>query len=112
MWWDEGALPKKVTRRIQSADVVLVSAASAWEIAIKAALGKIAVDGSFEDAVADYGFRELPVLFRHAELVQKLPPLHRDPFDRMLVAQALVEGLTLVTRDEQVAAYAAPTAWE
>jgi PIN domain nuclease of toxin-antitoxin system len=112
LWWDEGTLPKKVIRRIQAAEAVLVSAASAWEIAIKAGLGKITVGGAFGDAVADYGFRELPVRFNHAELVRMLPPLHRDPFDRMLVAQALVEGLTLVTGDEQVAAYAVPTVWE
>jgi PIN domain nuclease of toxin-antitoxin system len=112
LWWDEGELPSKVSRRIRSAEAVLVSAASAWEVGIKAALGKIVVNGSFAEAVADYGFTELPIRFAHAELVRRLPPLHRDPFDRMLVAQAIVEGLTLVTRDRAVAAYAVPSVWE
>jgi PIN domain nuclease of toxin-antitoxin system len=105
-------LPAKVTRRIRSADTVFVSAASAWEIAIKARLGKIVVRASFAEAVADYGFAELPIRFAHAELVHALPPLHRDPFDRILVAQAIAEGLTIVTRDTLVTAYAVPTAWE
>jgi PIN domain nuclease of toxin-antitoxin system len=112
LWWDEGALPAKVSRRIRSAEGVLVSAASAWEIAIKAALGKIVVHGSFTEAVADYGFTELPIHFAHAELVRTLPALHRDPFDRILVAQAIVEGLTIVTHDAQVAAYAVPSVFE
>lgn len=112
LWWDEGTLPAKVVRRIRAAEEVLVSAASAWEVAIKAGLGKIAVRGSFAEAVADYGFRELPVGFAHAELVRTLPLIHRDPFDRILVAQAIVEGLTIVTRDVLVTAYAVPSVWE
>lgn len=112
LWWDEGKLPAKVVRRIRTADEVLVSAASAWEVAIKAGLGKIVVKGSFAEAVSDYGFDELPVGFAHAGLVRTLPPLHRDPFDRILVAQAIVEGLTLVTRDALVSAYAVPCVWE
>jgi PIN domain nuclease of toxin-antitoxin system len=111
LWWDEGVLPAPVSRRIRSADTVLVSAASAWEIAIKAGLGKIVVNASFAEAVADYGFGELPVRFVHAEFVRTLPPLHRDPFDRILVAQAIVEGLTIVTRDGLVTAYAVPSVW-
>ena len=111
LWWDEGKLPAKVVRRIRVADEVWVSAASAWEIAIKASLGKIAVKGSFREAVLDYGFDELAVRFTHAEITRTLPSLHRDPFDRMLVAQAIVEGLTIVTRDPLVAAYAVPSAW-
>jgi PIN domain nuclease of toxin-antitoxin system len=112
LWWDEDKLPAKVIRRIRAADEVWVSAASAWEVAIKAGLGKIAVHGRFDDAVSDYGFDELPVRFPHTELVRSLPPLHRDPFDRMLIAQAIVEGLTLVTKDDLVRRYAVPTAWD
>lgn len=112
LWWDEGKLPAKVVRRIRAAETVQVSAVSAWEIAIKAGLGKITVRGSLAEAADDYGFGELPVRFAHAERVRTLPPLHRDPFDRLLVAQAMVEGLTIVTRDAQVAAYAIQCAWE
>lgn len=90
---------------------MLVSAASAWEIAIKAGQGKIVAKASFADAIADYGFEELPIRFTHAEFVRTLPPLHRDPFDRILVSQAIVEGLTIVTRDVLVSAYAVPTVW-
>jgi len=111
LWWDDGTLPVKVARRIRSAESVVVSAASAWEVAIKAALGKIVVKASLADAIADYGFGQLPVQFAHAELVRTLPPLHRDPFDRMLVAQAIVEGLTIVTRDALITAYAVPSVW-
>ncbi len=111
LWWDEGKLPAKVTARIRAAKTVHVSAASAWEIAIKAGLGKIAVHGSFSEALADYGFDELPVRSAHAELVRALPPLHRDPFDRMLVAQAIVEGMAIVTKDVLVRGYAVPSVW-
>lgn len=104
LWWDEGTLPTKVVRRFR--------AASAWEVAIKAGLSKIAVKGSFPEAVADYAFRELPVGFAHAKLVRALPLILRNPFDHRLVAQAIVEGLTLVTRDELVTAYAVPSVWE
>ena len=111
LFWDEGTLPAKVVRRIRGADTILLSAASAWEVAIKAGLGKITVRGSFVDAARDYGFDELPVGFAHAELVRSLPPLHKDPFDRILVAQAIVEGLTILTRDPLIAAYSVPVVW-
>lgn len=111
LWWDEAVLPAKVVRRIRAAEAVHLSAASAWEVAIKAGLGKIAVRGSFADAALDYGFDELPIRFAHAELVRTLPPLHKDPFDRILVAQAIVEGLTIVTQDPLIAAYAVPVTW-
>ena len=112
LWWDEAELPAKVVRRIRAAGQVWVSSASAWEVAIKASLGKISAKGSFSDAVSDYGFEELPIRFAHAELVRGLPHLHRDPFDRILVAQAIVEGLTIVSRDALVSAYPVPTVWD
>ena len=76
-----------------------VSAASAWEIAIKTSLGRLAPRRTVTDAVQDSGFSELPIRFSHAARVRTLPWHHRDPFDRLLVAQALDEGLTIVTRD-------------
>lgn len=111
LWWDEDKLPKSVVRRIQSADEVYVSAVSAWEVAIKAALGKITVRESFATAVADYGFAPLAISLDHADAVRSLPMHHRDPFDRLLVAQAQLEGLTLVTRDASIALYDVPTTW-
>ncbi len=97
LWWDEDKLPRAVVRRIQSAGEVYVSAASAWEVAIKATLGKIEAREALATAIADYGFLPLPVSLEHADAVRALPMHHRDPFDRMLIAQAMLEGLTLVT---------------
>lgn len=91
---------------ILSADKVFVSAASIWEICTKAALGKIEVD--VDALVAEInaaGFRELPVTAAHAAAVRALPDIHRDPFDRILVAQALTEPLRLMTVDDDVARY-------
>ena len=106
IWWDEGRrLAAEARRAIADADSVYVSAASAWEVAIKIRLGRLRPIRTVEQAVDESGFLELPVTFRHAERVGKLPPHHRDPFDRLLIAQADVEELTLVTRDAVFARY-------
>ena len=106
IWWDEGArLRREARAAIQSADQVYVSAASGWEIAIKTALGRLRPTRRVEDAVAESGFEELAVRLRHTEATARLPLHHRDPFDRLLIAQAVVERLTLVTRDPAFAAY-------
>jgi PIN domain nuclease of toxin-antitoxin system len=106
IWWDEGRrLAAEARRAIADADSVYVSAASAWEVAIKIGLGRLRPIRTVEQAVDESGFLELPVTFRHAERVGKLPPHHRDPFDRLLIAQADVEELTLVTRDAVFARY-------
>jgi PIN domain nuclease of toxin-antitoxin system len=108
IWWDEGRrLAAEARRAIADADSVYVSAASAWEVAIKTGLGRLRPTRTVEQAVDESGFLELPVTFRHAERVGKLPPHHRDPFDRLLIAQADVEDLTLVTRDAVFARYGA-----
>ena len=90
-----------------AASIVLVSAASVWEIAIKRALGKLEAPESIVDAIRDAGFETLDITPEHAERAGGLPPHHRDPFDRILVAQALAEGCTLVTRDDALQAYEA-----
>jgi len=106
IWWDDGRrLAAEARRAIEEADTVYVSAVSAWEVAIKTGLGRLRPTRTVEEAVSESGFLELPVTFRHAERVTGLPPHHRDPFDRMLVAQAAVEDLTLVTRDPVFARY-------
>jgi PIN domain nuclease of toxin-antitoxin system len=90
---------------------VLFSAASIWEIAIKSSLGRsdFRVDAAvFAEALRTNGFTELPVRAVHAARVATLPALHADPFDRILVAQAQSEGVTLLTRDEAVAQYPGP----
>jgi PIN domain nuclease of toxin-antitoxin system len=107
IWWDEGRrLAGAARRAIEAADTVYVSAASAWEVAIKIGLGRLRPSRTVEEAVEESGFLELPVTFRHAQRVAGLPAHHRDPFDRLLVAQAETEGLTFVTRDPVFERYA------
>lgn len=86
-------------------NTVLVSAASIWEIAIKRAAVKLRAPSDLLDVVAAAGFGSLPITAGHAHVAGALEPHHRDPFDRMLVAQAQVESLMVVTRDERLAAY-------
>ena len=88
---------------------VFVSAVCIWEIAIKRALGKLRAPDHLAATVETAGFSELPVTFVHAEQAGSLPKHHTDPFDRMLVAQAQVEGLTLVTADANIPRYAVRT---
>ena len=106
IWWDEGRqLAANAQRAIADADSVYVSAASAWEVAIKIGLGRLRPSRTVEQATHESGFLELPVTFRHAERVARLPTHHRDPFDRLLVAQAVTEGAVLLTADERLTAY-------
>jgi PIN domain nuclease of toxin-antitoxin system len=98
-------LPTQARRRIEEAEV-FVSAASIWEVSIKTALGKLAADPS--ELLAELepaGFRLLPVTGEHAAAVALLPPVHNDPFDRMLVAQAKTEPLILLTNDSVLGGY-------
>ncbi len=86
-----------------------MSAASIWEAAIKLAAGRLSTPAPLEEAAAAARIRELPIQWRHARRAAALPTLHRDPFDRMLVGQALEEGLVLMTRDPLVEQYAVST---
>jgi PIN domain nuclease of toxin-antitoxin system len=90
----------------------VVSAATAWEIEIKRALGKLEAPDDLADALAAGGYRPLAISVQHAVVAGRLPPRHRDPFDRMLVAQATIEGLTIVTGDRRIADYDVPVLWE
>ena len=106
LWWDEGRrLSSEARRAIHDAEDVYVSAASAWEVAIKIGLGRLKPSRTVEEAAAESGFLELPVTFRHAARVASLPPHDRDAFDRLLVAQAAEEGLALVSRDPAFGGY-------
>ena len=94
-----------------STNELMFSAASLWEITIKTSLGRddFRVEPRvLRRALLDNGYVELPVTSEHAVNVDTLPPLHKDPFDRMLLAQALVEGITLLTADSQLARYRGP----
>lgn len=86
-------------------NLVYVSAASLWEIGIKRALRKLEAPDGLEAEVLEADFKPLSITLAHAWQAAALPPLHQDPFDRMLVAQARLEGLTIVTRDVQIRAY-------
>ncbi|MHB8507962.1 MAG: type II toxin-antitoxin system VapC family toxin [Candidatus Dormibacteria bacterium] len=104
---DPGKLSAAARAAITDADnEVLVSAATTWEIAIKRALGRLEAPAELEEAIDRTGFQALPITVAHTLVAGALPPLHTDPFDRILVAQAQLEGLTLVTRDTRMAAYA------
>jgi PIN domain nuclease of toxin-antitoxin system len=108
LWWLKGAPELQPALREAIADpanLVYVSAVSIWEIEIKRALHKLQMPANWLDVVADEGFRRLPVTWEHAGHVARLPAIHRDPFDRMLVAQAMIEKLVLVTDDATVRRY-------
>ncbi len=108
LWWCAGdrRLTDAERRAIRDgANDVFLSAASVWEMAIKQVLGRLKLPEAASAAVARLGIERLPIALEHAEATLLLPPLHRDPFDRMLLAQARVEGLTLVSRDPIVRSY-------
>ena len=91
---------------LSPATEVFISVASWWELAIKIGLGKIEADLlELRWAAKESGFTELPVLGEHTEYLMKLPPLHKDPFDRLLVAQAIAEPMRLITVDEKLENY-------
>lgn len=105
-------VPAKTRAAVADADLVLVSVVSGWEIELKVASGKLRPIGTFGDGMHNSGYVELPVYGKHVDALRELPLHHRDPFDRMLVAQARAEGATLVTADRDIRAYAVPTLWE
>ncbi|MFZ5475304.1 MAG: type II toxin-antitoxin system VapC family toxin [Myxococcota bacterium] len=107
LWWKtaDPRLSPAMVRTIAEAETVYVSAATAWELGLKVSLGKLRLPESVEDGIVAAGFTELPVHFRHTREAVVLPPHHYDPFDRMLVAQALCEGLTLMTHEEKITQY-------
>lgn len=108
LWWlqDHKNLSKTARAKIVSASEVYISSASIWEASIKASIGKLEVDvDQLVAEIANSGFQELPVSARHAAMVAQLPDIHRDPFDRILVAQALCEPLRLLTADSILSSY-------
>ncbi|MGW6200649.1 type II toxin-antitoxin system VapC family toxin [Kribbella sp. NPDC055110] len=110
IWWLEASpeLSDPLRKRINTDLHVYVSSVSVWELSIKKAAGKINLPENLLDWIERAGVSELPIRMAHGDLAGRLPAIHRDPFDRMLVAQALVEKLTLVTRDRFIQKYDVP----
>ena len=108
-----GSIPRPVRETIaDGANALFVSAVSTWEIAIKSALGKIDVDlPKLVTALGRVGAAKLPVTIEHTLRVRDLPPHHRDPFDRLLIAQAIEEGAMIVSADRAFSAYTVPVLW-
>lgn len=107
LWWlaDDGLTDQARDAIADPDNLVMVSAASAWEISIKKALGKLAVPDDLERQVDESGFVPLLISIAHGIAAGQLPRHHDDPFDRMLIAQAYAQGLTIVTRDKRFADY-------
>ena len=110
LWWlmDHPTLAADVKDRLDSDPDVFVSPVTVWEVAIKQAIGKLPEPTDLPERIRDSGFRPLPVTADHAIVAGLLPAIHRDPFDRMLVAQASCEGLTIATRDGDIQKYDVP----
>ena len=108
LWWinDSPQLGPRCRQMISNdRNQVFVSAATTWEISIKMAIGKLRAPEDMDSVVEDEGFSKLPISLYHGQLAGSLPAHHRDPFDRMLIAQAQAEGLILITADENISLY-------
>ena len=111
LWWLDAnpSLSEKATETIADGNnLVLISAAVIWEIQIKEALGKLEIPSNFQRVLERQPFEMLAITAEHAHAVGDLPAHHRDPFDRMLIAQAKAERLTIVTRDAIIKQYKIP----
>jgi PIN domain nuclease of toxin-antitoxin system len=111
LWWlaDDGLTDQAKDAIADPANLVMVSAASAWEISIKKALGKLTSPDDIERQIDEGGFTPLAISVMHGLAASQLPRHHDDPFDRMLIAQAIAEGLTVVTHDKRFSEYGVPT---
>ncbi len=117
IWWDEGALPRAIREVcLDEANTLVISAATVWELQIREALGKLRLRTSVRTMVDEQlevnGLEFLPISLRHIWELGNLPRLHGDPFDRMLVAQARYEGLTMLSADKGVREYPVNVLWE
>lgn len=107
LWWlaDDPTLSDEVKAALDDEPEVYLSPVTLWEVTIKQAVGKLAQPVDLPERIRDSGFVELPIRMVHTLAAGRLPLIHRDPFDRMLVAQARSENLTLVTRDADIGRY-------
>jgi PIN domain nuclease of toxin-antitoxin system len=113
LWWlanDEELTPDHRQIIRNKRNTCFISAATVWEICIKAGLGKLVVAEEYLDVARAQGFLELPISWNHTQGIKQLPDYHKDPFDRLLISQALSEGMTLLTVDENIKKYQVPVA--
>jgi PIN domain nuclease of toxin-antitoxin system len=112
LWWleDNPSLNIKARATISNSNnLVYVSPVSTWEITIKKALGKLKAPNDLEQVILKCGFEQLPIIIKHTNHIENLENYHGDPFDRLLISQALVEKLTIITRDKNIVKYNVPT---
>jgi len=108
LWWlsDEEKLTSEARDAIADPEnTIYLSAVVVWEIRIKEAIGKLSLPDAFIETLARQAFVELPITVEQADEISRLPDIHRDPFDRLLIAQAVVEDLTIITRDSVIPDY-------
>jgi PIN domain nuclease of toxin-antitoxin system len=108
LWWLDGG--KKLSSESRAAianpeNEIFVSAVSAWEIVLKKSIGKLRAPANLDAELQTHEFTKLPILFSHISELEKLPWIHKDPFDRILLAQSVAENLRVITRDPHILAY-------
>ena len=111
LWWleDNPSLSFESKKIISNPNnLIFVSPVNTWEITIKKALGKLETPEDLEQAILDCSFNHLPITIKHTIFVENLENHHDDPFDRLLIAQAKIEGLTIITRDNKITRYNVP----
>jgi PIN domain nuclease of toxin-antitoxin system len=111
IWWIEDNLSLSYqSKQIISNpnNLIFVSAVNTWEITIKKSLGKLNVPGNLEEIILQCGFDILPITIKHTLSIEHLDKYHDDPFDRLLISQAIIENLTIITRDEKIIKYKVP----
>ena len=111
LWWlaDDPTLAADIKERLDHEPDVYVSPATVWEVAVKQSIGKIDKPADLAERIRDSGFLHLNITAEHGIIAGRLPLIHRDPFDRLLIAQAQAEHLTLVTRDAEIPKYGVET---
>jgi PIN domain nuclease of toxin-antitoxin system len=114
LWWRDGSpqVSARAREEVRNPDNdIVVSIVSAWEIAIKRGIGKLQFLEDFEAVMSEEAFNLLPIAYSHLRALELLPLRHRDPFDRLLIAQSIAEDLPVVTNDEKFALYDVKTFW-
>jgi PIN domain nuclease of toxin-antitoxin system len=110
LWWLSNSsklLPSELDLITNPDNLIFVSAAAAWEITVKRMIGKLDAPDDLPSVLAANDFIELPITIEHTQSLHQLPPLHNDPFDRIMIAQALSENLAFITRDSKILLYSA-----